>query len=70
MDLPSVKHGPFHECAYCQYHVKSNGVVPSIEHHAFITQYNLIHLLCKLNLTVGSRYIYDNHTWKNWPGAW
>ena len=50
MDLPSVKHHAFHECAYCTYHVRTSGQVPSVDKHGFIATYNLLHLLKALDM--------------------
>jgi hypothetical protein len=50
LDLPSAKHGPFHSCYYCSYHIRSNGLVPSVSDHNFIATYNLLNLLSKLGL--------------------
>jgi len=57
MDLPSVKHYKYHECAYCcRYHTHYNRTVPSVGEHGFIARYNLLHLLKALNIRAAEAY--------------
>lgn len=49
LHITITKHGVYHDCAYCTYHILTNGVVPSGS-EAFITAWNLLELLQKLRV--------------------
>jgi hypothetical protein len=50
IELPSVKHGLHHKCAYCMMRTRDSRMVPSVSAHGWIAVFNLLNLLERLNI--------------------